>query len=89
MLAALQQYVRQATGEFDELDVLVRAFASVSRLGATLERGGRLKNVGQLREFAAGFSCRQPFFDFVDVGFGKERADMKIRGEIPFPPPSF
>lgn len=66
------------------MDILVRAFANVSGLGAALERDGRLKEAGQLRAFATGFSTRQAFFDFVDVGAGKERADFKVRGETLF-----
>lgn len=71
------------------MDILVKAFANVSGLGGALERDGRLKDVGQFRAFATGFSNRQAFFDIVDVGPGKERADFKIRGEyqrlcIPF-----
>lgn len=58
----------------------MRAFANVSGLAAALVRDGRLRQEVQLRLFAAEFSNRQPFFDFVDVGNGKERADQKIRG---------
>lgn len=81
LLAALQAYVRKVTSEPNGMDILVRAFANVSGLGAALERNGRLKDAGQLRAFATGFSRRQAFFDFVDVGAGKERADLKVRGE--------
>lgn len=63
------------------MDILVRAFANVSGLGAALERDGRLKEASQLRAFATGFSRRQAFFDFVDIGNGKERADLKVRGK--------
>jgi len=63
------------------VDILVRAFANVGGLGAALEHDGRLKDAAQLRAFATGFSSRQAFFDFVDVGSGKERADLKVRGE--------
>ncbi|EWY80022.1 hypothetical protein FOYG_16820 [Fusarium oxysporum NRRL 32931] len=84
LLAALQQYVREVTGEPSRMDILVRAFANVSGLGAALERDGRLRDAGQLRAFASGFSSRQAFFDFVDVGPGKERADLKVREGIEF-----
>ncbi len=89
LLAALQQYMHEMTGQANGMDVLVRAFANVSGLGQALELGGRLKNATQLREFATGFSRRQAFFDFVDVGDGKERADFKVRGKTDsyFPPP--
>jgi hypothetical protein len=73
--------VRRVTGEPNRIDILVRAFANVSGLGAALVRDGRLNDVGQLRAFATGFSGRQAFFDFVDVGAGKERADLKVRGK--------
>jgi hypothetical protein len=63
------------------MDILVRAFANVSGLGASLVRDGRLKDVDQLRAFTIGFSRRQSGFDFVDVGTGKERADFKIQGK--------
>ena len=81
LLAELQQYVRESTGETNRVDILVRAFANVGGLGAALVRDGRLTHVDQLRAFATGFSSRQAFFDFVDVGAGKERADLKVRGE--------
>jgi hypothetical protein len=63
------------------MDILVRAFANVGGLGAALVRDGRLSDAGQLRAFATGFSRRQAFFDFVDVGAGKERADLKVQGK--------
>jgi hypothetical protein len=64
----------------DKLDILVKAFANLEGLAIALVRDGRLKDVSQLRAFATGFSSRRAFFDFVDVGAGKERADHKIRG---------
>ncbi len=83
LLAALQQYVRGLVGEPTGMDILVRAFANVSGLGAVLERTGKLNEASQLRAFATGFSSRQAFFEFVDIGSGKERADFKVRGESP------
>jgi hypothetical protein len=80
-MAALQPYIREVTGEPNGMDILVRAFANVSGLGAALLRDGRLKDAGQLRAFATGFSRRQAFFDFVDVGAGSQRADFKVQGK--------
>ena len=65
----------------DKLDILVKAFANLEGLAIALVRDGRLKDVSQLRAFVTGFSSRRAFFDFVDVGAGKERADHKIRGK--------
>jgi hypothetical protein len=36
------------------------------------------------RDFAIGFTQGKASFEFVDVGHGKERADSKIRGTMPF-----
>ena len=74
--------MRELTGVPNNMDILVRAFANVSGLGRALVREGRLQDINQLRAFATGFSNRQVFFDFVDVGPGKERADYKIQGKI-------
>lgn len=82
LLAALQHYMRGLTGLPKNMDILVRAFANVSGLGQALVRDRRLQDIDQLRAFATGFSNRQVFFDFVDVGTGKERADYKIQGKI-------
>jgi hypothetical protein len=67
----------------DRLDVVVRAFANLEGLASTLVRDGRIKDLSQLRAFFTGFSSRLAFFDFVDVGAGKERTDNKIRGRNP------
>ncbi|KAH0525503.1 hypothetical protein TsFJ059_007866 [Trichoderma semiorbis] len=84
LFAALQHYKRGLTGLPDNMDILVRAFANVSGLGQALVRDRRLQDIDQLRAFATGFSNRQVFFDFVDVGTGKERADYKIRESVKF-----
>ncbi|KAH8598631.1 hypothetical protein B0O99DRAFT_684021 [Bisporella sp. PMI_857] len=84
LLAALQQFVRGLAGEPNEMDIMVRAFANLSGLGAALRRDGRLRDKDELRAFATGFSSRQAFFDFVDIGPGKERADLKVRESIKF-----
>lgn len=82
MLGELQRFVEELELENcpGGVDIFVRAFANVSGLAAALVRDGRLRQEVQLRTFAAEFSNRQPFFDVVDVGNGKERADQKIRG---------
>jgi hypothetical protein len=82
LLVAMQQYIRGVANEpTNGMEILVRVFANLSGLGGMLQRDGRLTETSQLREFASGFSGRQAFFDFVDVGAGKERADLKVRGK--------
>lgn len=84
LLFALQKFVRGLTGGPNGMDILVRAFANLNGLGAALQRDRRLRDKDELRAFATGFSSRQAFFDFVDTGRGKERADLKVRGKVPF-----
>lgn len=82
LLMAVKHYLKKESSVpgLGGVEVLVRAFANVSGLGAALQRNGRLGDAQQLRAFTAGFSNRNAFFDFVDIGPGKERADLKIRG---------
>lgn len=74
------QYVEDMPEIPKAVDIVVRAFASVSALARVLQGGRKVSDVSQFREFTTGFSNRHAFFDFVDVGPGKERADTKIRG---------
>lgn len=67
--------------ESNKVDILVKAYANMNGLSSFLHTMGILKDKEQFRAFAAGFSCGQPLFEFVDVGPGKERADHKIRGK--------
>jgi len=44
-------------------------------------RDGCLENESDLKDFSLGFTQAKATFDFVDVGYGKERADNKIKGK--------
>jgi hypothetical protein len=83
LLSRVREYLRGIISDSDEMDVLVKAFANVEGLASALMREGKLRDVDQLRAFVTGFSSRLPFFDFVDIGAGKERAVHKIRGIDP------
>jgi hypothetical protein len=78
--ARVREYLRGIIPDLEKLDIVVKAFANLEGLGTVLVRTGRLKEMNSLRAFVTGFSSRLAFFDFVDVGAGKERADHKIRG---------
>jgi hypothetical protein len=45
-----------------------------------MRRDGNLNDSDDLRQFALGFTQGKASFDFIDVGYGKERADSKIKG---------
>ena len=60
---------------------MAKVVANVSGLGKALQREGSLHSEATLRDFTLGFTQAKAAFDFVDVGYGKERADSKIKGE--------
>lgn len=59
---------------------MAKVVANVSGLGKALQREGSLHSEATLRDFTLGFTQAKAAFDFVDVGYGKERADSKIKG---------
>ncbi|KAF5018267.1 hypothetical protein F66182_9770 [Fusarium sp. NRRL 66182] len=62
------------------LEIVCRVVANVAGLGKALCRDGTLEDPGVFKEFTLGFTRAKASFDFIDVGYGKERADSKIRG---------
>lgn len=54
--------------------------ANLSGLGKAMQRGGCLDTQSDLKDFTLGFTQAKASFDFIDVGYGKERADSKIKG---------
>lgn len=62
------------------MDIMVRAYANLVGLAQACSQSGKLKHAADLGLFAVGFTKRQALFDFVEVGAGKERAGLMIRG---------
>ncbi|RGP68636.1 c-x8-c-x5-c-x3-h zinc finger [Fusarium longipes] len=62
------------------LEIICRVVANVGGLSKALFNEGCIENIGLFRDFTLGFTQSKASFDFLDVGFGKERADAKIRG---------
>ncbi len=48
-----------------------------------MKRDGSLESDADLKDFTLGLGQGKASFDFVDVGYGKERADSKIKGSGP------
>lgn len=80
LLVSVRQYLKQLEMDVENTDIVVRAYANLQGLGKHCVRDGLIKTTADLGLFANGFTKRQPLFDFVDVGLGKERADDKLRG---------
>ncbi|KAG9028768.1 hypothetical protein FRB95_006095 [Tulasnella sp. JGI-2019a] len=74
-----QGIVRQFEQEPREIKTMV--FINVEGLGKTLERNSvcTTKEFGQ---FIVGFNQASPLFTIVDVGYGKEAADTKLKDNL-------
>lgn len=60
---------------------MVNVYVSLDKLGQKLASVGLLSHPQELRAFAQAFNVNQPLFSIIDVGYGKERADYKIKGK--------
>lgn len=67
----------------DSVEVFARIYANFRGLGKTLRQSGLVRFPDDFDKFARGFTNTRPEFDFVDVDYGKENADSKIRRECP------
>ncbi|CAM1503936.1 Fc.00g015270.m01.CDS01 [Cosmosporella sp. VM-42] len=77
---ALRSAVAEQCGERAfEIEFIAKVFANVTGLGRAMMRDGCLNDLQNLRDFTLGFTQAKASFDFIDVGYGKERADAKIR----------
>jgi len=79
LLDELQDYLRKFDGS-KGWKLMIRIYVNLEGLKQTYANRGLYAEEVTLREFANGFTQNQPLFDFVDVGYGKERADHKIKG---------
>jgi hypothetical protein len=64
-----------------EFKVVARVYANVRGLSETLVRAGILSSSLIFEEFVRGFTRGDALCDFIDVGAGKDRADLKINGQ--------
>jgi hypothetical protein len=78
---AAQVYLSQVSKTFDGLKIFVKVYANVEGRASALVREQKISEISEFRSFVAAFNNRLPFCDFVDVGYGKERADNKLRGK--------
>lgn len=65
----------------DDIEVSAKIVANLRGLASALVRDSAIDNIEDLKNFTLGFTQAKASFDFVDVGYGKERADSKIRGK--------
>ncbi|MCJ1480202.1 hypothetical protein MMC06_000356 [Schaereria dolodes] len=76
---AVRDYVHQQKfGLPSDFKIVTRIYANLKGLGDVCHRAGILDGSTVIEDFARGFTGSKQFFDFVDVGTGKDRADDKI-----------
>lgn len=75
----------QCGSRADDVEVVARVVANLGGLSRAMQRDGCIDNASELKDFTLGFTQAKASFDFVDVGYGKERADSKIKGSAPPP----
>jgi len=67
---------------YKDLRIVVNVYANVDGLAHALVRDHLVDSVAEVRSFVTEFTSRLPLCDFIDVGYGKERADNKIKGKL-------
>lgn len=60
-------------------NIMIKAYANLNGMAKVFKEKGIHPN--EISAFWQSFTRRFPFVDFVDVGWGKEVADNKIRGK--------
>lgn len=63
----------------DNWNILVLFYANMDGLAKTLASRRILSSPFELQKFASGFGRANSLFSFVDVGYGKDKADHKCR----------
>lgn len=67
-----------------EWSIVVHVILNVDGLSKVLQSCGIISSPADLHAFGRTFARTQPLFSFIDVGFGKEQADHKIRETLRF-----
>ncbi|KAJ5717452.1 hypothetical protein N7488_003098 [Penicillium malachiteum] len=65
-----------------DVTILVRVFANLKNLSKMLSLTNTIHSRGDLNTFAELFTVSRGEFDFINVGYGKENADSKIRNML-------
>lgn len=63
-----------------EFKVVVRVYLNLKGLADVCVRAGIVQTTTVFEDFTRGFTRGNTLFDFVDVGSGKDRADVKLNG---------
>ncbi|KAJ4367793.1 hypothetical protein N0V85_009125 [Neurospora sp. IMI 360204] len=75
--SAVKTYLDSANMEDHIKSIVAKVYLNVEGLTKVLMESGIIHGEDQLTKFGRGFCQAQPFFEFIDVGHGKEKADLK------------
>ncbi|KAI1328047.1 C-x8-C-x5-C-x3-H type zinc finger protein-like protein [Xylariaceae sp. FL0255] len=78
--------LRKAVAEHcaPETEIVAKIIANLTNLNRLLGRNGCVETEANLPEFVTGFNQSKASFDFLDIGFGKERAESKLKDTAKF-----
>ncbi|KAL9626243.1 MAG: hypothetical protein Q9204_007461, partial [Flavoplaca sp. TL-2023a] len=82
LLAKTRHYFQTHLNE-PSLNIMVYAYANIEGLSKACLRENRTKTK-DLQRFVGQFNARYPLVNFIDVGYGDQRADCKIQGLVRF-----
>ena len=64
-----------------DIRIVVRVYANVKGLADVCTKADLITSPSMMEDFTRGFTRGKMLFDFVDVGYGKDRADGKVAGK--------
>ncbi|KAK1777525.1 hypothetical protein QBC45DRAFT_469418 [Copromyces sp. CBS 386.78] len=73
----LKAYMELANPRDHIKNIVAKVYLNVEGLTKALMESGIIHEEDKLTKFGRGFCQAQPFFEFIDVGRGKEKADLK------------
>ncbi|KAI1343717.1 hypothetical protein F5Y15DRAFT_175650 [Xylariaceae sp. FL0016] len=75
----LRQAIAEHCYQMNDTEIVTKVFANLSGLNKAMKRDGAVDGEVDLRDFMLGFNQAAASFDFIDIGYGKELADFKIK----------
>ncbi|KAI1262267.1 C-x8-C-x5-C-x3-H type zinc finger protein-like protein [Xylariaceae sp. FL1019] len=80
----LRKAVAFQTSFLGQAEIVIKIVANLANLNKVLRASSLVYNDVDLPEFVTGFNQVKASFDFVDIGYGKDRAESKIKETVKF-----
>ncbi|BDD57585.1 hypothetical protein MAP00_002937 [Monascus purpureus] len=75
----VRNYLQNTPLGTEDIPIIVRVFANLNALAKALRSANIISSETDMHTFAEQFTISRAEFDFVNVGYGKENADSKMR----------